>query len=216
MSIDRFKIILNKSTDEFQKLIISEGIELYESLVYFMQVDKIDKIIEIIKNNELKDQDKNVLKNLLALEPFSSPIIEKFLESKFLENSEFIDKIDYVKTISYGVIASLEKHKKDIRRITDKDVKIGKTQEKLNAVLQEIEKNSKDLKNLQDQKDGNKRLAEIKNEIENIQKELQVNSTEELEKKLKEYMEYRNKIYKIQEEIEKSSELFKTLPKDEA
>ncbi|GEM_PF-2971347 len=216
MNIEKLKIMLSMNPKEFQNIILQENQELFEYLSFFRKEDEIKNVISIIQDDEINEEsEKNILINLLSIEPFSSPIVEKFIETKFLNEKDFIKKVDLVRLTTYHLVDSLEELKRKIRNdktTHDKD----ETSKKLEAIIKEIKKHEKKLEESENLKNSNHQLKELKNKINKIEKELNTKSLQELEKKMNDYIKLKEEMQNIMQEIEMSKKIFTTLPKDEA
>ena len=212
-SLDEFKIILNQPLDNFKSYIQEYSSELFNNLVFFQKKENLTKFVRIIKDNELEDQEKNILNNLLQLEPFTLPVIELFINSNFLKESDFIYRIDKVREITSNMFQTLQTQKLQIRKDENVNTKIEK---KLEEVIRELAKHEDKLNSLKKKQEKEKRIIQVKAEIQQIETELKISNLAELKDKLKQYKSKKYEIDKISIEIEQSKKLFQNLPKDES
>ena len=214
-NLEKFKIILRKPVNEFQELIEVDSEELILHLVCGLKDEHSEKIVSFIQEDEI-DGFGNVLNNLLLLEPFSSKIINEFIESGFLEKNDFIKRADNIRNITTTIIENLQKQKVKIRK-DGKDFRyMGSVEDKLADVINELEVHKNILDMLQAKKDKDNELSMIKSQIDEIEKELDIKTRKEMDSKLKYYQERKQEIDTIQKEINESKELYKILPKDGA
>jgi len=214
-NLEKFKIILRKPVKEFQDLIEVDSEELILHLVCGLKDEHSEKIVSFIQEDEI-DGFGNVLNNLLLLEPFSSKIINEFIESGFLEENDFIKRADNIRNITTTIIENLQKQKVKIRK-DGKDFRyMGSVEDKLADVINELEVHKNILDMLQAKKDKDNELSMIKSQIDEIEKELDIKTRKEIDSKLKYYQERKQEIDRIQKEINESKELYKILPKDGA
>lgn len=214
-NLEKFKIILRKPVKEFQDLIEVDSEELILHLVCGLKDEHSEKIVSFIQEDEI-DGFGNVLNNLLLLEPFSSKIINEFIESGFLEENDFIKRADNIRNITTTIIENLQKQKVKIRK-DGKDFRyMGSVEDKLADVINELEVHKNILDMLQAKKDKDNELSMIKSQIDEIEKELNIKTRKEMDSKLKYYQERKQEIDTIQKEINESKELYKILPKDGA
>ena len=214
-NLEKFKIILRKPVKEFQDLIEVDSEELILHLVCGLKDEHSEKIVSFIQEDEI-DGFGNVLNNLLLLEPFSSKIINEFIESGFLEENDFIKRADNIRNITTTIIENLQKQKVKIRK-DGKDFRyMGSVEDKLADVINELEVHKNILDMLQAKKDKDNELSMIKSQIDEIEKELNIKTRKEMDSKLKYYQERKQEIDRIQKEINESKELYKILPKDGA
>lgn len=214
-NLEKFKIILRKPVKEFQDLIEVDSEELILHLVCGLKDEHSEKIVSFIQEDEI-DGFGNVLNNLLLLEPFSSKIINEFIESGFLEENDFIKRADNIRNITTTIIENLQKQKVKIRK-DGKDFRyMGSVEDKLADVINELEVHKNILDMLQAKKDKDNELSMIKSQIDEIEKELDIKTRKEMDSKLKYYQERKQEIDTIQKEINESKELYKILPKDGA
>ena len=214
-NLEKFKIILRKPVKEFQDLIEVDSEELILHLVCGLKDEHSEKIVSFIQEDEI-DGFGNVLNNLLLLEPFSSKIINEFIESGFLEENDFIKRADNIRNITTTIIENLQKQKVKIRK-DGKDFRyMGSVEDKLADVINELEVHKNILDMLQAKKDKDNELSMIKSQIDEIEKELDIKTRKEMDSKLKYYQERKQEIDRIQKEINESKELYKILPKDGA
>lgn len=214
-NLEKFKIILRKPVKEFQDLIEVDSEELILHLVCGLKDEHSEKIVSFIQEDEI-DGFGNVLNNLLLLEPFSSKIINEFIESGFLEENDFIKRADNIRNITTTIIENLQKQKVKIRK-DGKDFRyMGSVEDKLADVINELKKHKNILDMLQAKKDKDNELSMIKSQIDEIEKELDIKTRKEIDSKLKYYQERKQEIDRIQKEINESKELYKILPKDGA
>ena len=138
-NLEKFKIILRKPVKEFQDLIEVDSEELILHLVCGLKDEHSEKIVSFIEEDEI-DGFGNVLNNLLLLEPFSSKIINEFIESDFLDENDFIKRADNIRNITTTIIENLQKQKVKIRK-DGKDFRyIGSVEDKLADVINELKK----------------------------------------------------------------------------
>jgi len=214
-NLEKFKIILRKPVKEFQDLIEVDSEELILHLVCGLKDEHSEKIVSFIQEDEI-DGFGNVLNNLLLLEPFSSKIINEFIESDFLDENDFIKRADNIRNITTTIIENLQKQKVKIRK-DGKDFRyMGSVEDKLADVINELEVHKNILDMLQAKKDKDNELSMIKSQIDEIEKELDIKTRKEMDSKLKYYQERKQEIDTIQKEINESKELYKILPKDGA
>ena len=214
-NLEKFKIILRKPVKEFQDLIEVDSEELILHLVCGLKDEHSEKIVSFIQEDEI-DGFGNVLNNLLLLEPFSSKIINEFIESDFLDENDFIKRADNIRNITTTIIENLQKQKVKIRK-DGKDFRyMGSVEDKLADVINELKKHKNILDMLQAEKDKDNELSMIKSQIDEIEKELDIKTRKEMDSKLKYYQERKQEIDTIQKEINESKELYKILPKDGA
>ncbi len=211
--IERLKIILNKPMQEFQKTVQDNSEDLFAGMVYFQKDENIDRVIRAIKDNELKDEQKNILHNLLQLEPFSSKIIDEFINSDFLNSSDFIVRVDKVREVSSHILNSLQKQKLKIRKEKNDSSKV---EADLKDVLKELNKYQDILDKTKRKQNEEKKITTIKREIAKIEKELKFDNVDELEKILNDYRDKKKEILEISKEIVNSKDLIKNLPKDKS
>jgi len=215
-NLEKFRIFLEKDPEEFHKLIIENNEDLILNLICALKNSNISKIIAIIKEAE-KNGNSNILDNLLQLEPFSNPIIEEFIKSGFLNELEFVERVDKVRKITSNLLNSLVEEKKFIRKNASTQISsINSSQKELELVLKEIQKYENELKILKDKKENDKKLKNLQKEINLIKKELQARNIKSLELELEKLKKQKAEIDSLKEEIEKSKNLFKNLPKDGA
>ena len=212
-NLDKFEIIFTKTPEEFYEMIQNNDSELIINIFCALKDENITKIIELIKEDELKGNG-NILENILQLEPLTLKIIDAFIESDFLESAKFITRVDKIRQINSNILQHLKEQKKKIRR--DYKAGINTFEEELKNVEKELEKHKNILNNLQKAKEKEKELVKIKAQIKKIKEELKVDNIKKLENKLEQYKIMYEEIKNIQKEIEKSKEIFKNLPKDEA
>jgi hypothetical protein len=218
-NLNRFKSILSKSPAEFKQDIINGNNEdLIINLLYFCKEDNIDRIIELIKDDEKNEvTNGNILNNLLQLEPLSLPIIDKFIQSDYLDKNNFCFRVDKVRQISSAILNSLNQQKIKIRNGCGKSVKnIMDSEEQLNEVLNELEKHKKELEFLEQKRLQNNNLKIIKEKIAKLRSELNVENIQELEERLEMYRAKKAEIDKIKQGIKSSENIFQKLPRDEA
>ena len=214
-NLEKFKIILRKPVKEFQDLVEEDSEELILHLVCGLKDEHSEKIVSFIQEDEI-DGFGNVLNNLLLLEPFSSKIINEFIESGFLDENDFIKRADNIRNITTTIIENLQKQKVKIRK-DGKDFRyMGSVEDKLADVINELEVHKNILDMLQAKKDKDNELSMIKSQIDEIEKELNIKTRKEMDSKLKYYQERKQEIDTIQKEINESKELYKILPKDGA
>jgi len=206
----KFRILLEKSPQEFKELLNTNPKEIYINLFEAIKKETIPEIIEFIKDDELHNNGY-ILDNLLLLEPLSLPIINSFIESGFLDEIDFIKRLEISRTLGLNILSNLQKLKMKIRN--DKSIS-GISSDNLNNLLKEVDKHKNELESLKKQKEAKIELKNLQEEIQNIKKELAVSNQKELEEQLKFYKLKKEEIDKIKKEIELSKQIFKTLPKD--
>jgi len=215
-NLEKFRIFLKKEPKEFNRLIKNGNQELIINLFCALEEKNIDKIVTFIKDDELHGS-AYILDNLLQLEPVSLPIIDRFINSIFLDEGSFIERVDKVRKISSNILETLTVEKKKIRKdAKDKNSNVNNSSDLLQQVMDEIKKHSKKLEELKEKQKKDKELESIKIQILEIEKELDIKNIEEMDEKLKYYKNKKKSIDKIQEEINESKELFTSLPKDGA
>jgi hypothetical protein len=215
-NLEKFRILLNKPVEEFSLLLQHGNEELIINIFCALKDENIDKVVAFIKSDE-QIGNGYILDNLLQLEPLSLPIVDRFIKSGFLDEYDFIKRVDAIRNITSHILETLRKEKLKIRRnANEESSKPNNSMDLLQQVIDEIEKHSERLKNLKDTKEKNIELKELKAKILEIEDELNVKNIEEMDDKLKNYQKKKKDIDKIKEEINKSKELFTRLPKDGA
>ena len=215
-NLEKFRIFLNKEPEEFNELIKNGNEEFILNLFCALEEENIDKIVTFIKNDE-KNANGYILNNLLQLEPVSLPIIDRFIKSGFLDEYEFIERVEKVREITSHILDTLKDEKLKIRRGIKEEKNItNSSADLLQQVLNEVEKHSKKLETLKEKQKNYKELEKLKSQILEIEKELKIKNIEEMKDKLKYYQNKKKDIDKIKDEISKSKELFTVLPEDGA
>ena len=215
-TIEKLRIILSKPVEEFNQLIQDGNEELVINILCALKNENIDKVIVFIKNNE-RIGEGNILNNLLQLEPFSLPIIDEFIKSGFLDEDEFIERVDKVRKVTSHILETLKAEKLKIRKgINEEKNATNSSADLLQQVINEVEKHSDKLKNLKEKQKNDRELETLKSQILEIEKELEVENIEEMNEKLKYYQNRKKEIDKIKIEITNSKALFVSLPKDGA
>jgi hypothetical protein len=207
-------MFLQQDTDNFQKYLYSNNKEFLESCFCGLDNSNLNRVVDFLKEQIQKDR-YEVLDNLLLLEPLSLPIINKFIESKFLDREKFVKQIDIIRRISFRIVDNLIKHKLKIRN-TQKEALPKSTEDELKLVIKEIDKHKNILEEQKILLSKKGELGKIKDEINEIEKELKINNLQELEKKLNSYKKIKDDIDTIKKEIEESKIMFKFLPQDKA
>ena len=215
-NLEKFRIFLNKESEEFNEVIKNGNEEFILNLFCALEEENIDKIVTFIKNDE-QNARGYILNNLLQLEPVSLPIIDRFIKSGFLDEYSFIKRVDMVRKISSHILETLRKEKLKIRKgSNDEGQDIYNSSILLQQVMNEIEKHSEKLEELKEKQEKDKELESIKNQILEIEKELNITNIEDMDEKLKYYINKKKVIDQIQEEINESKKTFTSLPKDGA
>ncbi len=149
-----------------------QNIFLINSLLNYMQEDNIKDFINEIKENEKQDKDVHVLQNLLALQPFSLPIINKFIESEFIEEYDFCVRVDKTMQITSTILEKLQEQKRIIRKGASLQANIKDSEDQLQEVKNELEKHENYLLRKKEKIDSLTKIRIAKEKSKEVEKEL--------------------------------------------
>lgn len=206
-NVEKFLEFLKEPTQNFKDIVISNNQTFYSCLFYYL--DKIDEMVEYIKNDEIEEG--YILNNLLFLQPLSTPFIEAYM--KMISNSEisFEKRIEYVYRVSTSLLSNLKNQKMIIRK-TSKTTKIFDGVEKdLEIILNDLQQYEEKLKLLKEKQQNQKKINELKSEISKYQQQLKVNKVEKLESILATYKKRKQEIDELKKEIEESKKQLRLL-----
>ncbi len=209
MNKKTFLTLFDKNFNEFVNSFEYSKDKILDAILFYQNDGTIGEIIDLIKEAEI-DNNINILRNLIYLYPFSSLILEKILKEVNPESLSVDEKLEII----WSVNKTFNKLLKDLR-IELKDSKLK------GNFFEVIEKNEKVLNNLQKERDlllkkknQEKTIEKLKNEIEDLKRELNVNNKKELEKKLSFYENKKEELKQIKRFINEHKKVFEKLMKD--
>jgi len=197
--INDFNRIFDRKLDDFKKY--ENKKEIVE--VLFEAEKNLDEVVSLIKSDVLED-DYTIFTNLLSLYPFSAKIIEKLLNSGFIEQKDLVEKLDIVFEASSEMGNLITKLKKMVR---NESIAFSNLNEKLNELNKELEKYQKEFEKKKELQEKINELNTLKNEVSDI------SELEEYEKKLQ---KSKATLESLKEEIKTSKKAFNSICKGDA
>ena len=201
MKIEDFVRIFRKDISEFEK---QDKQEVMGILFEILQNEKLlNEAIEEIKE-DIRNDNKKIFTNLLFTMPFSTKIVEKFLELKYLDDEDIYEELKILFNTHSKILEILQKIK---RKLKDKKFTSVDIDEKLKDVEKELNKHQEIFEK---EKILDKKLKELK-KIQNQERSLEV-----LEKEIESLKKAKKEYETLVKEVEKSKKIFANLPKDES
>ena len=217
-NIEKFIALLNVESLIFQDYLqnseSSEFEELTINLLYFIKKNNIKTVLDYLFRL-YKEGNEKVYENLLHLEPLASPIVVAFMKDNGDRSEELIKQIDKIWKTSSGLYLLL-KEKLDFLKRESARLDTNTLEKRLKKLNKLIEEHKRDLALLREEYHKNNQLQQLKDDIAELEKEMEVNNIKELEDKLSTYKQIKNEIDEMINGIKKSKTIFKKLPEDDA
>jgi len=198
--ISDFMRIFDRNLEDFKKY--ENKKEIVEILFEAKKEENINNVVNLIRDDLLRDEG-NIFNNLLYLFPFSSDIVEKVLESGFIEKKDLLHRLDIVFETTSNMGRLLTHIKKLVR---DDNFAFSKIEENLNEVNKELKKYEEQFQKKKELQDKLKKINFLKNEVKDIK---------ELESYIEKLRDAKSIIDKLKKEIDKSKRIFRDVCKDE-